>query len=227
MILVERGILHVTCPNGEITAAAGDALFYPRGVRHSEIGDSQKAHEHFYLGFYATVHGTSKSIVRATDHHGRIGEILRWIFSHQTRVVPISEFERTVLVAVLVEEFNRTANDSGKTLSTATRHYIQEHIADPLTLDTLAKVAGLSRFHFLRRYKAETGRTPMQDARDIRAHYARQYIVGSSIPLKEIAVLSGFGDVQLLTRACRQVFNRSPGELRINKVPVKSPIARD
>ena len=101
-----------------------------------------------------------------------------------------------------------------ETVSAAARRYIQEHIAGEITLDTLAAQAGMSRGHFLYRYKAETGRTTMQDVREMRAHYARQLIVFSKAPLKEIAKQVGLDKGPMLYEAFRKVFNRTPAQYR-------------
>ena len=217
LVVVERGAMQVTSAEGTITATTGDVLFYPKGVCHSEVGDPEKAPVLFFLTMQAAMRGVPGGIVRVADQRGRILELLRWIHSQQMRVAPISDIERKALVTALIEEFNSAVDDSEKTLSTATRNYIQEHIATPLTVDALAAEAGMSRSYFLSRYKAETGRTPMQDVREIRARYARQLIVGSQTPLKEVAVLAGLGTVQMLSHAFAKVFNRPPAQFRQSK----------
>jgi len=214
LVVVERGILHVASAAGNVKATAGDAFFYPSGVWHSESSDLRKPSVHFCLGVRAAMRGAMDGIIHTVDHHGRMTELLRWIHSHLTRVTPVSDVECKALVTAIIEEFNRAVDESGKTLSTATRNYIQEHIAEPLTLDTLASEVGMSRYHFLRRYKTETGRTPMQDVREIRARYARQLIVGSHTPLKEVAALAGLGTVQMLSETFTKVFNRPPAQFR-------------
>ena len=43
----------------------------------------------------------------------------------------------------------------------AVLEYVEEHLADRISLDHLADVAGCSRFHFGRLFKASTGQSPM------------------------------------------------------------------
>ena len=50
--------------------------------------------------------------------------------------------------------------------------YIEAHLAEPLTLDDVAGVAGVSRFHLVRAFAAATGFSVMRYAR-VRAGSAR------------------------------------------------------
>jgi transcriptional regulator GlxA family with amidase domain len=66
------------------------------------------------------------------------------------------------------------------------RAHIDAHYAQPLTVDRLAKIAGLSRFHFIRAFRAATGRTPHQYLRERRLERARELLVTTPMPVTEI-----------------------------------------
>jgi len=213
LLVVEHGAMSVHPAKGrKIEASAGDVLFYPSGIRHTECADPQKPPVLLIMGFHAE--GLPKGVTRVADRHERISDMLRWIHLHWTHAVPVSRVEYEALGVVLVEVLLREAGSGAASLAKATRNYIKEHIAEPLTLDMLAAHAGMSSYHFLRRYKAETGSTPMRDVRDIRAYYARRLIVRTDMPLKEIAERAGLGKGPLFYQTFRKVFNRSPAQFR-------------
>ena len=55
--------------------------------------------------------------------------------------------------------------------------YIESHLAEPLTLDDVAGVAGVSRFHLVRAFAAATGVSVMRDVRVRRLSKAVQALV--------------------------------------------------
>jgi transcriptional regulator GlxA family with amidase domain len=54
----------------------------------------------------------------------------------------------------------------------------------------------------------------MADVRAMRVHHARQLILGSAVPLKEVAGLTGLGNEYSLSRTFRQCLGIPPGKLR-------------
>lgn len=77
---------------------------------------------------------------------------------------------------------------------------------DCRSLDELAAAAGLSRFHFCRLFKKETGRSPWQYVLDRRVERARELLLGSPLSIKQIATHLGFDNpdyfARLFKRAC-------------------------
>jgi AraC family transcriptional regulator len=88
--------------------------------------------------------------------------------------------------------------------------YVQEHLASDLSLDELAGVAGLSRYHFLRCFKASTGASPLHYVTDLRLAQAKRLLAGSKLPMGEIAAACGFGGADQLARAFRRTEGVSP-----------------
>jgi AraC family transcriptional regulator len=87
---------------------------------------------------------------------------------------------------------------------------IDSHPDDPLTLDALAREAGLSPYHFLRTFERLTGVTPHQYVRRTRLREAARRLITEGGTVLDIALDSGFGDVSNFNRAFRTEFGRSP-----------------
>jgi AraC family transcriptional regulator len=93
--------------------------------------------------------------------------------------------------------------------------YVRDHAFDALTLQTVARIAGLSPYHFTRQFSARYGLTPMAQVRELRmAVAARQLADGTAPTLVELALLCGFESQEGFTRAFKRAFGVSPGRYR-------------
>jgi AraC-like DNA-binding protein len=91
--------------------------------------------------------------------------------------------------------------------------YINENLNDELSVDQLAERVYLSKYHFMRLFKAQTGSTVHAYVRQRRLLYAARLIrEGSSVG--KAAADSGFGDYSAFHRAFRETFGISPGSLK-------------
>ncbi len=91
---------------------------------------------------------------------------------------------------------------------TGVRAFIDRHYAQPLTIDRLADIAGLSTFHFIRAFRASVGHTPHRYLRDRRLERAKELLVTTPMPVTEICDRIGF---QSLGSFC-SLFSRETGE---------------
>ncbi len=92
--------------------------------------------------------------------------------------------------------------------------YIHDNPAGDLSLDRLAEVAAMSRFHWHRVFHAMTGETCAQATRRIRLHRASCWLLESDAPVAEIAARCGYPSAQSFTRAFGEEFGMSPGRFR-------------
>jgi AraC-like DNA-binding protein len=92
--------------------------------------------------------------------------------------------------------------------------YLESRIAEAHTLGDLARMAGLSRYHFLRTFKAVTGTTPHQWLLRARLRESAHRLVSSREPVTEIALDVGFDDLSNFIRSFRAEFGMSPSRYR-------------
>jgi AraC-like DNA-binding protein len=94
------------------------------------------------------------------------------------------------------------------------REYIDRHHAKPLTVERLAKMAGLSTFHFIRAFSAAFGETPHQYLRSRRIERAKDLLVTTMLPVTEICDQIGFQSLGSFTTLFRRLTGESPAEFR-------------
>ncbi|WP_299662656.1 GyrI-like domain-containing protein [uncultured Ruegeria sp.] len=92
--------------------------------------------------------------------------------------------------------------------------YIHDHPAGDLSLDALAEVAAMSRFHWHRVFRAITGETCAQATRRIRLHRAACWLVQSDRPVARIATDIGYPNLKSFARAFSEAYGSSPAEFR-------------
>lgn len=101
--------------------------------------------------------------------------------------------------------------------------FMDANIDQPLAIDDLAAVAGLSAFHFSRMFKRSTGESPHGFVLRRRIERAKGLIEGGRDSLADIAVSCGFSGQSHFTARFRQVAGVTPGQyLRASGVSSRS-----
>jgi AraC family transcriptional regulator len=91
--------------------------------------------------------------------------------------------------------------------------YLEANLEGDLTIDHLASIACLSRFHFARAFKAAIGQSPHQYVSAKRLERAKVLIRGDQT-LVDIALALNFSCQANFTRAFRHVTGQTPGQFR-------------
>lgn len=81
----------------------------------------------------------------------------------------------------------------------------------------LAARLGYSSRHLTRLLAGELGAGPLALARAHRAHTARMLLVGTDMPISEVAFSAGFASIRQCNDTIREVFGLTPGELRARR----------
>ena len=92
--------------------------------------------------------------------------------------------------------------------------YVEEHLAEDITVADLANVACLSIFHFTRAFAATTGVPPHRYVSRRRLETARAMIATGRASLSEIALECRFSSQSSFTRAFRRATGVTPAEYR-------------
>lgn len=212
LIVPVRGILHVRSRAQTFVIRPDMVVLYPAHIAHEEWTEKD-AMESYFIGFTASGHRW-RDLVIAEDQQARIRQMVLWLWQDRDqRGTHEIAAQRGLLLAIL-ETFFRGQYPVENERVQKIRQFIRRHIREPLTLDDLAHEAGLSRFHFVRSYREWTGRTPLEEVRAIRSDYARDLILTTNLPLKEIAPAAGLGNEYSLSRIFRRQFGSPPGEFR-------------
>jgi AraC family transcriptional regulator, transcriptional activator FtrA len=95
-----------------------------------------------------------------------------------------------------------------------TRRWASERLAEPLDVPALARHAGVSSRTFARRFRGETGTTPLQWLLSRRVLEARRLLEETELPVEAVAWRSGFGTAASLREHFRRLTATTPTAYR-------------
>lgn len=126
----------------------------------------------------------------------------------------------TRLLALMVQ-YSLTSSSSERETSHHSRvqsaiDYIETHFTEKITLDELASKAYLSKYHFLRVFKEQTGISPIEYLSGIRISRAKILLKSTDMTLSEISEVTGFCDSKSLIRVFKDKTGETPGRYRKN-----------
>ncbi|MCI8316482.1 MAG: helix-turn-helix transcriptional regulator [Lachnospiraceae bacterium] len=104
--------------------------------------------------------------------------------------------------------------------------YIDDHIEEELSLDTIAAVFNYSKFYMARIFAKRTGYTIYKYIQGRRLTQAAQKLVETNKPIVEIAYEAQYSSQQAFTQAFSRVYQCSPQVYRKNGIfyPVQMQI---
>src|SRR5882762_8773482 len=109
--------------------------------------------------------------------------------------------------------------------------YIESHLAEELSLDEIAGVAGISRFHMVRAFAAATGCSVMRYVRARRLTEAARALANGAPDILSLALDADYGSHEAFTRAFRDHFGLTPeavrSSTRIDNLQLQEPIVMD
>jgi AraC family transcriptional regulator len=88
--------------------------------------------------------------------------------------------------------------------------HLETHFGEPWSLTSLAALARLSPYYFLRLFRRVTGQSPAQYVLNARLRAAANHLLTSQTPVGEIALNTGFNDISHFNASFRGAFGRTP-----------------
>jgi AraC-like DNA-binding protein len=86
--------------------------------------------------------------------------------------------------------------------------------AEPLDLNTIAREAGYSRFHFVRAFRATYGQTPRDYLSGRRVERARELLRSANLTVTEVCFLVGFSSLGSFSARFKKEVGDSPSRYR-------------
>lgn len=90
------------------------------------------------------------------------------------------------------------------------RDTIDRHYAEPLDLESLARTAGISKFHFHRLFVATYGRTPAAYLSERRIERAQDLLRATNLTVTEVCHAVGFSSLGSFSSRFRQITGETP-----------------
>lgn len=233
-----RGSIHVIAEEMDLTPALGDALIYPPHCMHRVVHtDPSQPYERFYLyltkEFLSSISTEDYNFIAELDKLTAGGqrcvqpgeqavlelvpmadEIIEAAKDTSPAGVLANRCRMTMyllhLLAILQKSIAPETTDTTSRMSELIR-YINQNAAQPLTLDQLAEVFGISKFALLHEFKAHTGVSVYQYILTRRILLAQEMIRQGAKP-HQACEESGFADYAGFYRAFKARTGMSPNQ---------------
>ena len=217
---------------------SGRALLHPGALLLGNFGSCYECgHDHsqgdrcitfhiapdYFAEIAASIAGSSR-FQFSTAALPALPGLLPWIARIETRSAQndmpdfedaLTRFVETVIAAlskVPPPRANISARDEKRVADVV--RYIELHAHHPIALDDLARVAVMSKYHFLRTFRTVIGMTLYQFLLSMRARRAAVRLASATEPVSTIAYDSGFGDLSTFNARFQDIFGMSPGRYR-------------
>lgn len=148
----------------------------------------------------------------------RVAELLSRLLEERTIGGFATQLALTGLLTELLVEANRisiqnasrkTSEERSATLAMDLKQYINDHYAEPLSLDGLAERFFVSKYHLLHDFNHNTGTSVYHYIIQRRLEVARQLLLEGTAP-NDVYQQCGFGDYANFYRAFRSAYGVSP-----------------
>jgi AraC-like DNA-binding protein/mannose-6-phosphate isomerase-like protein (cupin superfamily) len=198
-------------------AVPGDVLSYPAQVVHEEwcVGEEPLVILFFSWADCGSAVGIDMPRY-VQDRQGRIRFLAQWIIDLKSQVSDPHKAPASIqtMFGLLLSELCHVHQPPPDERLERVRRHIHARLAEPVGIDELSRIAGLSRFHLIRVFRARYGVTPMDYLRKQRLENVRIMLRSSDQNLKQIASMLGFSDEFHLSKSFKAAVGVSPSDYR-------------
>jgi AraC-like DNA-binding protein len=92
--------------------------------------------------------------------------------------------------------------------------HMKEHLAEPLDLDGIARVAVMSKFHLVRVFDEVTGTTPHHFLACLRVQRAKELLLHTKLPITEVCLKVGYNSLGTFSKTFSELVGIPPQEFR-------------
>lgn len=223
-IYIKKGSLDVICDGKAYHAEAGDFIFLDCYQEHSysTAAGADCLWCHFdgisARPYYTAVTARLGTVFTIPDVKIPLGRLTSIFDIFRTGAVVREPLLSKYLTDILTEFLLYTpAKDTGYRSPNMTEEiitYINEHFADPVSVEKLADLACLSTYHFIRTFKKETGYTPHEYIVNSRIAAAKYLLKNTNLLVKDICFQCGFSCESVFCSAFKRHESITPAQYR-------------
>ena len=205
-------------------AEEGDFIIFRPGERQEHVCVSEKPSEFYYVHFLVSEESDLLRLpsfcVHSAKPSARVRDLFESLLSEIQCKRPGYDTLSVGLLLSIVGTLERSVNETGThekdaidrialVLQCINKEYEASH-----TLDALASMANLSKFHFLREFKRITGQSPIEYRNDLRIEHAKELLLDTALSVGEIGARVGYLSPSHFCDAFKNRVGISPREYR-------------
>ncbi|MFB9147044.1 helix-turn-helix domain-containing protein [Halomonas alkalicola] len=102
--------------------------------------------------------------------------------------------------------------------------YFLERVGDPMNLDEIASEFNISKYHFARKFKKITGKTPARAFMEQKINHACDLLSNDGVSIGQISYRLGFSDESYFTKVFTRYIGLTPSKYRSSLIKAKGVI---
>ena len=223
IILIESGTMEILLDGKYQLAQKGDVVlldcYHPHAYRTGTGCKTTWLHFDGNLakGYYEHLSKEMGNIIAVSNFSAAL-RILSDLFSSFCDSELKPEAQMSIMIdSLLLALFEGSSSDTAKGSDGIKKvtSYLTQNFSKSISLKEMADMAGLSLYHFTRKYKKETGVTPHQFLLSTRMSAAKYYLSNTTISIQEIALSCGFEDESTFCYSFRKREGKTPKQFRV------------
>lgn len=202
--------------------SSGDVFFFNGSILHNILPAANTHYERNKLIFEKSILSVLSDI-HFHEHiyfraNAALGAELDTLFQ---RILDSQKEKQTLLAVSLIFRLLHICEMNSTVLTPADSRfrrkimdYINDHLQESLSMDTIAKHIHISKFYMCKRFKAETGITIGNYIRMQRLYVAKKRLAETNDPISMIALDCGFNDLAHFTKLFHSTVKMTPSAYR-------------
>lgn len=208
----------------EALADEGSFILFSPGEKQEHVCISEKTSEFYYVHF--TVSGETLPTALATSTvyrakpSAKVRDLFEEMLSETESKLPYYETVALGSFLSILGHLERSVSaQSGETHTGMDRiavvlRRMNREFAGSHTLDDFAAMCRMSKFHFLRVFRAVTGVSPVEYRNRIRIEHAKELLLESTLSVSEIGAEVGYASPAYFCDAFKKAVGVSPSRYR-------------
>ena len=217
----------------QFSVSSRDLVIINSGVLHTELSQSGSPMEYIVLGVDSLeVTANTCGCVQSHFYTGwdEVISCLRLMLQEARGELPghqlICQHLLEVILLRLLRQDNLTLTAAADHRSSPecdlVRRYIDDHFKENLTLDQLADLAHINKYHLVHTFRKEYNTSPISYQISRRIQESRMLLISTDFNLSQIAQILGFSSLSYFSQSFRRLEGISPMEYRKrNRPPAK------
>lgn len=187
----------------------GDILFFQKGQVHSATTAEHAPWSYYSIAFDLDCDGRLPLMTRAAAFY-RYEKLLQRLYYEWTAKNKGYKTMCRSLMMELICMLEREQNRSRSEMIEDIKNYMIENYDKNLTIEQLAKMAGVSKSHFHMLFKESTGMSAIQYHNKIKMNMARDLLQSGGCNVTQTAQSVGFDDIYYFSRLFKKIIGVNP-----------------
>lgn len=230
-IYVENGYGEILFDNRIYPIQKKDFIMIPPNVYHTERSTIEGQLEYYVLGVSNLLskdilNESYNPIINLGNQNDHIRQLLLSMYQELKQkkegyelLVESLYLQFTVhLTRKLGLQFTFQETDNMRREIANAKDYIDRHYMDNLTIEELAEISSLSKYHFIRKFTQYVGKTPNRYLNERRIEESKSLLRSTNVSILDIANGIGFSSSSYFTQRFKAIEGITPIEYRNKKI---------